>query len=286
MLSKDLILKGFLCIMTLAMFASCARTSQTSQREDTLARVHRTRQIDACVVVIPPNVIKNAKTGELSGEDIDAMNLIAGKINAKVVYHETSAPNMMADLQSGRCDVISEASLFATIPRAFNVAFTEPPPYYIGLSAIIKKNDKRFKDAKDVFEFDKPGVTVVVNTGEVGETWVKENFKKALVKHIDTESGDATRFVVEVSAGRADVSIADANTLSLYAKQHPEVLDLFKDHPFSVTPGGWAVRTDDVQWYHFLENSLQYIETQGLWTQLEKKYNAHWIHLVKEYKLQ
>lgn len=276
-----------LVLLSAAMISlvSCGKM-QSGAQNDTLAKVHRTGQIDACVVVYPPNVIKDAKTGALSGEDVDVLNLIARKINAKVVYHETSVTNIMADLQSGRCDVISESSLFATISRSFNVAFAEPPPYYVGLSAVIRKDDRRFQKVTDVFEFDKPGITIAVNTGEVGEIWIKENFKHAQVKHIDTQPGDATRFIVEVSAGRADVSIADANTLAYYAKQHPEVVNLFENHSFSITPGGWAVRTDDGPWLHFLENALQYVDTQGIWTQEEKKYHAHWLHLVKQYKLQ
>ena len=58
-------------------------------------------------------------------------------------------------------------------------------------------------------------------------------------------------------------------------------------HPdWRVNPVAWAVRQDDLKWLHFIETALQFLETQGVWTQLEKKYNAHNLVEIKQYKLQ
>jgi len=282
-------MKVFLCLLQVALLltlVACAKISQDTQTVDTLDRIRQTGIIEACVIPEPPFVIKNAKTGVLSGLDVDTLNLIAEKINAKVHWHESGINNFIADVQSGRCDVLAQSSLFAIIPRAMALAFTEPPLIYVGLTAIIRKNDTRFKNFKNIMEFDRPDITVAINTGAAGDLWVKEHFKKAQIKRIDTDAADATRFCVEVSAGRADLAIDGVDDIGYYASQHPEVIDLFRDHPFSLTPGSWAVRQDDVKWLHFLETALQFLDTQGTITQLEKKYNTHLLHLVKEYKLQ
>lgn len=273
-----------LLLAVLFGLASCGK-SQSVSAEDALDRIRRTGVIEACIVPEPPFVIKDAKTGTLSGIDVDTLNLIAKKMNAKVHWHETGINNFIADVQSGRCDVLSQSSLFAIIPRAMALAFTEPR-IYVGLTAIARKNDLRFKNYKNIMDFDKPNITVAINTGAAGDIWTKENFKHAKIKRIDTDAADATRFCVEVSTGRADIAIDGIDDIGYYASRHPEVVDLFHNHPFSLTPGAWAVRQDDFKWLQFLNTALQFLDTQGTLAQLEKKYHAHLLHRVERYKLQ
>ena len=268
--------------LSLAAFRRNNAPAQTP--EDTLSRIRKTGVIDACTVVYPPTVIKDAATGALSGHFVDALNSIAERIDAQVNCHESTSRNTAADLQSKRCDIVA-AGYFANIPRAASIAFTKPPLFYIGESALVRRDDSRFQNVTSVYEFDKPDITVALATGESGDIFVQENFQHAKTTRIDVESADLTRFALEVSAGRADVAIADANTIALYAAEHPEVIDLFKDNPFGLNPVGWAVKQDDVRWLHFVETSLQFLDTQGILDQLEKKYNARWLHEIKQYEL-
>jgi len=275
----------FFMLSLFTFLASCANNTGKNQTGDTLDRIRRTGIVEACTVVDPPFTIKDSKTGKFSGVYVDALNLIAQKMNAKVIWHESTWGNVTADLASGRCDVL-DASIYANIPRAMAVAFTSPPLAYMGLSALVRKDDPRFAHAKDVMEFDKPDITVVLATGGGADYFAKENFKHAKVRRVDVESGDLMRFVVEVSSHRADVAFAAQDDAERYAKQHPEVTLLFGNDPFSMEPIAWAVRQDDLKWLHFIETALQFLNTQGTMTQLEKQYNAHWIHLIQQYKLQ
>lgn len=274
-------------IGTIALVVSFMALSRGGSHvsDDTLSRIQTTGKIDVCTVVYPPLVIKDALTGELTGHFIDAMNIIAQRINAGVNWHESTWGNAAADLQSKRCDLVA-ANFFANIPSAGAVAFTRPPLFYIGDSALVRSNDKRFQNIKNIFDFDKSNITIAVATGEAGDIFVKENFKNAKVTRIDVESSDLARFAVEVSAGRADIAIADANTINLYAKEHHEVIDLFENNPFSLNPVGWAVRQDDIRWLNFIETALQFLDTQGTLKELENKYGAHLLHEVKQFKLQ
>jgi len=288
MINLDVIRKTFiylLCVGTVFATISCSKTTQTSSNEDTLERIRRTGQIDACTAIDPPYTIKDAKTGAYSGIYVDAMNLIAQKMNAKIVWHETTFGNATGDLAAGRCDVMV-SDFFANIPRSMTVAFTLPAMEYMGLGVLVRKEDPRFMKIHDAFELDRPDLTIVTASGEAGNLFIKDNFKKAKEKQIDVESSDLNRFCVEVSTNRADAAIAGSELIDRYARQHPEVRNLFAGHPFSLNPIGWAVRQDDVKWLHFLETALQFLDTQGTIAQLEKKYNAHALHLVKQYKLQ
>lgn len=274
-----------LFLITLLSFSiiSCGKSVNTSE-EDTLDRIRKTGQIDVCVAVYPPSVIKDSKTGNLTGVSIDTMEAIAAKINAKVIWHETTFGNATAELQARHCDVFP--FIFALIPRAEAVAFTSPPLAYTGLTAVVRKDDMRFRNIKDPFEFDKSDLTIALPTGTGPDYFVQENFHKAKIKRIDVEPSNLIRYLMEVSSGRADVGFSDTNEGASYAANHPEVIDLFEERPFSLNPDCWAVRQGDLKWLHFLETALQFLDTQGTLTQLEKKYHAHWIHQVKTYKLQ
>ena len=258
--------------LSIAAFQHTATPTQTTG--DTLTRIRKTGVIEACTVISPPFSIKNAGTGALNGYLIELMEEIASRIDAKVNWHESTWGNASADLQSRRCDVVA-AEFFANIPRAQAVAFTEPPLFYIGNSAIIRKDDTRFQNVIDIFEFDKPDITVAVATGEGGDVWVRENFTQAQINRIDVEASDLTRFALEVSAGRADVAIAGADVIDIYVPQHPEVINLFAAHPFGLNPTGWAVRQEDEIWRHFLETTLIFLDTQGVQRELEQKYDIH-----------
>ncbi len=260
------------------------QTKGIASNEDTLARVQATGKISACTVVDPPDVIKDPKTGTLSGHFIDTAELIAQRLGATIEWHESTWGTVAADLNAKRCDLVA-ATLFANIKKAAAVAFTQPPLFYIGESALVKRNGP-FAPVKNMFEFDTPTTTIAVATGESGDIFVSENFKQAVVHRIDVESSDLSRFAVEVSSGRADVAISDANTVRLYAEQHPEVIDLFKGQPVGRNPVAWATRPDDRRWREFIETSLQFLDQQGFLSILEQKYGAHWLHEVKNYKVQ
>jgi len=266
-----------IAVSVAALHRSTLNTNQT-QSESVLTKIQHTGKMEVCYGVYPPAVIKDAKTGALSGHDIDALKLIAQRIGATAEFHEQTFGNMAAALQSGTCDVTT--AFFAQIPRAAVVAFTQPL-YFIGESALIRKGDTRFNTLDDI---DKPGIKVAVANGESGYNYVKEHFKNAQLDVIDVESSDLSRFLLEVTAGRADVGIADSETIRLFAAQHPETQDLFANNPFNINPTNYAVRQGDTDFLNFINTSVQYLETTGEFQALEQKYGAHWLHEVKQYQ--
>ncbi|MDO8481229.1 MAG: transporter substrate-binding domain-containing protein [Nanoarchaeota archaeon] len=253
---------------------------ETSNGGDTLDKMKKTGKLDVCYVVYPPAVIKDANTGELRGHMIDTLRAILDVIHVEPVYHEQSWGTAILGLQSGVCDVVA-TGFFINIPRAYSVAFTQPL-FYVGDVALVKKNDNRFST---VFDADKKGLTVVVANGESGHNFVKENFKNADIKVIDVEGSDMSRIAMEVSAGRADIAIAGTGNLEAYARAHAEVKIIFADAPFNHNPTAWAVRSNDVAFLRFLENSLEVLEVNGKLKEFEDNYGAHWLHEVKIYKL-
>ncbi len=248
--------------------------------QDTLAKIQSTKKMKVCYAVFPPAVIKDSKTGKVSGHDIDAITEMAQALGATVDLQETTFGNMSAAIQSGTCDI--GTSLFVKIPRASAVAYSSPLSY-AGNSGLARKGDTRFKSITDV---DKPGINVAVATGESGDIYATAHFKNATIHRIDVESSDLARFLLEVTSGRADIGLADSITIADFAKQHPEATDVFANNTFDVNPNALPMRLGDSNFISFVDNSILYMQSSGEWASFEKKYDAHWLHEVKKYQVQ
>ncbi len=235
--------------------------------------------MSVCYAVWPPAVIKDAKTGALSGHDIDAMNYIADQIGVKTEFHESTFGTMATAVATGECDI--GTSLFVKIPRSAVVAFSNPL-FFAGNSALVRAGDTRFRTIEDV---NKKGIRVAVANGESGHIYAKEHLTNATIVPIDVESSDLSRFLLEVTSGRADIGVADAVTIKNFAAVHPETTDVFANNPFDINPDAWPMRLGDTMFADFINNSLLYMETSGKWDDLEKKYNAHWLHEMKSYRV-
>ncbi len=246
---------------------------------DTLAAVQEGRPLRVCYAVWPPAVIKDPVTGKLSGHDIEAVEMIAKQIGATIEYHEETFGNMATAVQTGVCDM--GTSLFVKIPRSAIAAFSRPL-FYAGNSGLVRKGDTRFATIADV---NKKGIRVAVATGESGDIYAKEHLTNATIIPIDVESSDLSRFLLEVTSGRADIGIADANTIRLFAAQHPETTDIFANKPFDVNPNAWPMRLNDIALQNMINGSLEYMESSGVWAELEAKYDAHWLHQVTQYEI-
>jgi|HubBroStandDraft_6_1064221.scaffolds.fasta_scaffold76098_2 ABC-type amino acid transport substrate-binding protein len=231
----------------------------------TLERIEKEKTFKIGFIPSPPGVIKDPKTGELSGYYIDTVRVICEQMGVKPVFVEAAWGTFVAGLQSGQFD-LSIAATFATIPRAMAVDFTHPI-HYLGYSAVVKKGDARFKSLADV---DQPGVKVAVVQGAAGHEYAKQNFKNAQLTVLATS--DLTAPFVEVTAGRVDVGIEDAWATKRYAAAHPEVVDLFAERPYNVLPIAWAVRKGEYDLLTFMNTALDYMLINGKLDQLASKY--------------
>jgi polar amino acid transport system substrate-binding protein len=222
----------------------------------------------------PPGTIKDPKTGDLSGFYVDAIRLIFSQIKVKPVFVETTWGNFVAGLQSGQFDLCI-AGTFATVPRAAAIEFTKPVSY-LGYSAVVKKGDTRFHTLAD---FNHSNVKIALIQGGASVEYAKEFFPKA--QRVLLASGNLTAPFVEVSAGRADVGIEDAWQAQRYAAAHPEVTDIFENHPYDVLPIAWSVKRGNEDMLNFLNTSIDWLMINDRFQDLAAKYGATGRYITK-----
>lgn len=274
---------GALVLSMQRSFRQPKATDTAATSEGTLTKILREKKLVVGYINYPPSTFQDPQTGEVRGHFVETLNEILKQLDPtiEVVYEETSWTDFSAALNTRRID-LSIAGTFATVPRAKVVAFTHPI-VYLGRSAIIRSNDKRFSPQNGPLQFDRPDTKVAVVEGEGSYEFVKANFKNQ--QNVIVFSGsDLSQCLAAVSAGQADIGMSDALETAKYAKAHPEVIDLFASNPYDPTPIAWAVRQDDVIWRAFLDTVLQMLEAQGKLAAFEHNYDYRWLQPVREYK--
>ncbi|HVH74247.1 MAG TPA: transporter substrate-binding domain-containing protein [Stellaceae bacterium] len=272
---------GVACALVSAFLLGTVQRAQARELEDIL----KSKEIRLGYVNYPPLMIRDPKSGKLSGVYIDALNSVYGAIKIKPVWVEQTWATFAAALQSDQIDVFVGAP-FATPQRALALAFTQPFAF-MGNDVVVRKEDAkgRFKDVKKLEDLDKPGLTIASPLGGAPYDWLKAHFKQA--KIVGVESTNQSQGSLEVLAGRADAAYWDAFVSARDVASHPDQLaSLFGNDPLNVSPIAWAIRHHEPELLSFLNTMLEYMDTNGTWLQYEAPYKSElggYFHVKRTY---
>jgi ABC-type amino acid transport substrate-binding protein len=278
MLGRKL-LTGF--VLAITCMATAALAQQAPAQESILQKVQRTKVIHAGYIPYPPFVTVDPNTKKLSGYFIELMDAIVDNMGQgiKIEYEETTWGTMVVGAQSGKFDVVVSGVL-STIPRSMQVTFTRPV-LLIGLSAVAKAGDNRFKSEADL---RKPGLTIAVTAGEIGHSYAQKYLPGTKLTVLDTP--DITRPMLEVLSGHADIGIADSISVSNFVEAHKgQAVNVFAEHPLFVYGCGLLLPRD-LQWKDFIDQAIDFLEYSKVLDRLEQKYKkgqSEWISLKKNY---
>lgn len=244
--------------------------------EDSLSQITMTGVMRVGYIPYPPAVIKDDKTGELSGDFVAIARYIASELGVKLEFHEATWSTFITGLQNGQYD-ISIACTYIKVGRAQSVAYSRPIAY-LGNSAAVRVDDRRFQNVTKVDQFDQDGITIAVVQGESSHEYAKSHFVKATLRVLS--GADLSAPLALVANGQADVGMSDAYVTATYCAANPSVRDVFGANPYDLSPMAWAVRPHDYRLLNFINNSLDFLETSGKLRQWQEEFGAHWV--VKE----
>jgi ABC-type amino acid transport substrate-binding protein len=254
------------CCVVAALFVVASAMAPTAQAR-TLKDILASKKIRLGTIPYPPMTQMDPKTGKYSGLWIDGPTFMFEQLGLEVELVETKWSTFPSGLQSDQFDVFIGGA-FATPKRAAAVEFTRPV-MYMGHSVTIRKEDAgKFKTMADL---DKPGVTIATVLGTSGHEYMKQNFKQATIKALDT--GDLTQDSLEVLAGRADAALQDAFKVAQVVAMHPDkLIDLYRDRPFNLLPIAYALKGGNQDLMQFINTGLEWMDSTGKWQELAIPY--------------
>lgn len=221
----------------------------------TLERVRAAGKLQVCIWPDYYGITyRNPRTQQLGGIDIDLSAELARELGVTLEYVESSFPQLVADVNGGRCDV----AMFAVgmLPARKEVlAFTEP---YLQ-SDIYAVTNRASRTVRQWADIDQPGVMVAVQAGTFMEPVMRDSLKQARMVVIKPP---ATR-EQELEAGRVDVFMTDYP----YSRRLLDNADWARlvapPKPFFVLPYGYAVKRGDARWLARLDEFVAAIKRDG-----------------------
>ena len=256
-------------LVALALLGAVTAMFDGTADARSLEAILKEKVIRLGTIPYPPVTIKDPRTNAWGGFWIDGPNLMFEAAGLKVEYVETKWATFPSALQSDQFDVFVGGA-FNTPRRAAAVSFTRPV-MYMGHSVTIRRESAgKFKSLADI---DQPGVTVATVLGTSGHEYMKQNFKNATIKALDT--GDLTQDSLEVLAGRADAALQDAFKVAQVVGRNPDKLvDLFASSPFYMLPIAYVVSKNNQELLTFANNLLDWMDTNEKWQELARKYKS------------
>lgn len=249
-----------------AVVAMLVSFSAVSAEPDSLLQQIKARgSIMICEAAYPPYNVKNPKTGEWEGLDVDIEAELAKTLGVSIKRIDTSFAALVPSLSTHKCD-LSSAATYITPARAEQVLFTRPfaaesKTVFVPLTST----------AKTYADVDKQGVTIVTRSGTAEETYAKRFFKHATVKLL---TSDATQpHLLEVAAGRADAAFAGYVGSLIFMKQNPNLkLRPIGDALLDPTPFAFMLPRGEYDFQQYLDIFFNDLERSGKLKEITDKW--------------
>lgn len=198
--------------------------------------------------------LRNPRTGQLTGIDIDLSAALASDLKVAPRYVDSSFATLVDDLLKDRCDV----SMFAvgmTPQRARQVRFTRP---YLesDIYAVTTRSSLVVQRWEDL---DRPGVRVAVQAGTFMEPVMAGSLRHATLVVVKPPSTRER----ELEAGRVDAFMTDYP----YSRRLLDGADWARlvapPSTFYVTPYAYAVKPGDSAWLTMVDEFVARIQRDG-----------------------
>lgn len=242
----------------------------SSGRETSFERVIRTGTIRCGYGVWYPQMIKDARTGQLSGYDYDVVNELGKFLKLKVEWVEEINWGVAEEgLSTGRYDVAC-GSFWAFPSRAKAAVFSTPFVYH-PLYAVVRSSLGGRLDGYAWLNDPRYRFTYIAGT--VGELIADTKFPKA--KRLDTlalsTDGDA---MMSVAMGKADFTFSNWTTVMRYMEQNPgkvEVIPL----ALEITNGALLLPGDDPRMKFMMDKAIAYLVDSGFVAKTMARYMGY-----------
>lgn len=259
--SFGLIALGVLIAYSMA-YTQPKETGAIGQRaESTFAQVMRTKTIRCGWVNYQPATYKDAKTGEMRGIYVEAMDQIAKQLDWKIDWsYETSWATFYEDLRLNKFDVACTAVWMLPTQELKLGEFTNPL-YYSTIGAWVRAGNQNFDNNLQSFNDD--NVTIAGIDGSYALILAQRKFPQAKVLS-SPPSAEYVTGLLNVAYGKADVTFVENWLASGYAQKNPDALrQVSLQKSIDTRPNVMMVRKGEFEMLSVLNYALLNLHLSG-----------------------
>ena len=184
-------------------------------------------------VIYPPYTQKDPVIDNLTGLNVDLMEVVAQKASFRVEWtEETGWGTMIEGLVSGRYDAVC-SPVWQNTQRARQVEFSLPYGFS-RIDAWVRADETRF--SSDISSFDREDARISTIDGEMGGILASALFPKA--PHVSLpQMAPFSDALLNVVSGKADIALVEPQIAKDFLDAHPNSLkNVTASQPLSIMP--------------------------------------------------
>ncbi|MFT4563191.1 MAG: cyclohexadienyl dehydratase [Gammaproteobacteria bacterium] len=204
---------------------------------DTFDKINRTRVLRVGTTGdYAPFSHRTSADKEFRGIDIDLARDLAQGLNARVVFVQTTWPDLLQDLEEGNFD-IAMGGVSRNLERQ-KIGFFSDAYHSGGKTPICHcENKEQFNSLE---KLDQTGIKVIVNPGGTNEQFVDTHLKRA-TKIIHRDNRSIFQTLVD---RKADVMITDSIEVALQVSRNPTLCAAMPEARLSFQEKGYLMQQD------------------------------------------
>lgn len=255
------------------LLGGCNQAGSPAQKEiSTFERVIKDGKIRCGWVTNPPACFKDAKTGELKGIFVEAIETAAEKMKLKVEWtEEVGFGSMIEGLKANRYDMVP-CAIWPTSARAREADFSIPL-YYSGVCAYVRADDNRFFNKLDAI--NSPNITIATIDGEMAKAIAATDFPQAKTLELPQLS-DISTMLLNVKEKKADVTFVELFFAFEFLKNNPgSIKNITPGNPVRVFPNTILLPRNQPEFEALVNTALEELTNLGTVDKLIDKYEPY-----------
>lgn len=264
---KKFLKAGIITMLAVLLLAACGGNSQkTSKTDETKSVLDQIKKRDKIIFGVKNDTrlfgLKNPKTGEVEGFDIDLAKQLAKQIlgnEKKVEFKEVTSKTRIPMLNNGDIDAVV-ATMTISEQRKKEVDFTDVY-FKAGQSLLVKKGSK-IKGLKDLTS----GTKVLAVKGSTSAINIRNKAPQTQVLEFENYAEAFTA----LKAGKGDALTTDDAILYGMVAEDPSFQ--LVGGTFTEEPYGIAVKKGNTELVKRLNEALKAIKASGKYDEIKNKW--------------
>jgi len=261
-------------LVALSGLGGCKSDTNTTsngslERKSVYERIVKNGKIRAAYITYPPALMKDTKTGAMSGIFVEVLEKAAENLGLELEWtEEVGWASQIAGLDADRYDMVG-SPVWMNVVRGTKTTMSVPV-YYSGIGVYTRLNDDRFDG--DMSQINNPNVKVGVIDGETSSVIAAQDFPDAQ-KYSSIELTDISQKFLDLTSKKCDVVFAEPFYAHEYLKHNPGTIkNIASEQPIRLFGNAYMFKKNEFQMKHMLDVAIQDLIYSGFVDKVIKKY--------------